>query len=98
MATLKFEPRLTYKNQKKLPASILGLINLSAGVTAYEPIFVDATAMQAMLKNKNTSAQGQHLNIVEGLTDPSFSLSFEDFEKQWTKKDKNGVTQWQFSG
>lgn len=98
MAKLEFKGRITYKNQKKLPASILKLIKLSPGVTAYEPIFVDSSGLQALRKNKNSDSQGQGLSTTAGLTVPAFSLSFEDFDKQWTKKDASGGAQWVFNG
>jgi len=98
MADLKFEARISYKNQNQLPASLLRLMKLSPGVTAYEPIFVDAPGMQALHTSKNTSAVGQSLGTVAGLTVTVFSLSFSDFDKQWTKKEAGGVAQWQFNG
>jgi hypothetical protein len=98
MAKLEFEARITYKNQKQLPASLLKLIKAEPGVTIYEPIFVDASGMQALRKSRNSNSQGQGLSTVAGLTVPAFGLSFSDIDKQWTKKDTGGAVQWLFSG
>ncbi len=99
MGNLQLQARIKYKNNKVLPLSIQHSIKVSAGVTAYAPIFIDAPRMQTLLKARNSSGSGQGLKITEGLTVADLSLSFSDFAKQWTKIESGDAPpRWRFDG
>lgn len=81
---VQFLPRITYVNQQPLAANLLRQIQVPRGASARTPTFVTQDEMfRREPPRVDTSTNTIQIRVVQGLTDPTFSVSFENFERQW---------------
>jgi hypothetical protein len=91
MPDVRFEPRVSYRNELLLPLNLYPAFRVPPGITVHAPIFVSAQQMQRL-------APADTIKVVAGLTKTEFSLRFPDFVKQWRQVRSGSAARWQFQG
>jgi hypothetical protein len=96
----QFKPRISFTNDKLLPASMYG-IRLPAGLPATSapaPNFVDPTTMVSLLRS-SSGGHGRGLGVTHGLTTTEFAVTFPNPAQQWREVSTGtAVPRWQFQG
>lgn len=91
MPTVRFEPRVQYRNELLLPLGLYPPIRVPPGVSVRAPFFVSAQEMFRL-------APSRTITVVGGLTKAEFSIRFPD-SAQWRQVRSGGAAlRWQFQG